>query len=148
MLCTYNIYVYGWMYYWALCLSTSLKLISLLSKKAWQSNLCIITPIWESPRGPDTKKYGSCAKILSGSWYMSFPGFWYKLFGVLIQNHRGADTKPPGCCYKNHRGPMPGVSGYQRCGRGRTYLLLQAYNRHRKPWRLGYYFLVHSHQTS
>ena len=113
MLCTYDIYVYGWMYYWALCLSTSLKLISVLSKKAWQSNLCIIIPIWESPRGPDTKKYGSCAKILSGSWYMSFPGFWYKLFGVLLQNHRGAATKPPGCCYKNHRGPMPGVSGIQ-----------------------------------
>ena len=114
MLCTYDIYFYGWMYYWALCLSTSLKLISVLSKKAWQSNLCIIIPIWESPRGPDTKKYGSCAKILSGSWHMSFPGFWYKLFGVLLQNHRGAATKPPGCCYKNHRGPMPGVSGYQR----------------------------------
>ena len=124
MLCTYDIYVYGWMYYWAFCLSTSLKLVSLLLKKAWQhrqcfvyawqSNLCIIAPIWESPRGPDTKKYGSCAKILSGSWYMSFPGFWYKLFGVLLQNHRGTDTKPPGCCYKNHRGPMPGVSGYQR----------------------------------
>ena len=91
----------------------SLKLISLLSKKAWQSNLCIIDPIWESPRGPDTKKYGSCAKILSGSWYMSFPGFWYKLFGVLLQNYRGAATKLPGCCYKNYRGPMPGVSGIQ-----------------------------------
>ena len=101
------------MYYWALCLSTSLKLISLLSKKAWQSNLCIITPIWESPRGPDTKKYGSCTEILSGSWYMSFPGFWYKTTGVLIQNHRGADTKPPGCWYKNYRGPLPGVSGIQ-----------------------------------
>ena len=33
---------------------------------------------------------------------------------MLLQNHRGAATKPPGCCYKNHRGPMPGVSGYQR----------------------------------
>ena len=113
MLCTYDIYIYGWMYYWALCLSTFIEINKSTLKKGL-TVLCIITPIWESPRGPDTKKYGSCAKILSGSWYKSFPGFWYKLFGVLLQNHRGAATKPPGCCYKNHRGPMLGVSGYQR----------------------------------
>ena len=38
-------------------------------KKVLKSNdiFVVLDSLWESPRGPDTKKYGFCAKILSGS---------------------------------------------------------------------------------
>ena len=105
-ICTYDIYVYGWMYYWALCLSTFIE----INKSTLKKGLTVKSMYYYSYMG---KSPGSWHKKI---WVLRKNLVWvliHVISGLLIQTLRGADTKPPGCCYKNHRGPMPGVSGIQ-----------------------------------
>ena len=61
-------------------------------KEVLKSNdiFVVLDSLWESPRGPETKKIWVLRKNLV--WVLI-----HVISGLLIQTLRGADTKPPGC---------------------------------------------------